>query len=168
MKKIMFYGLAAMIALGAGCKKREDGTTEMMSAEEVQETAVKVAEKTEEVTKKASAAVSSFTVKTEDVMSDLNVSVKEIKEKVAAFDKNEVLAYAEQYKHVILEKKDQIGALTEKVKGLSMTEVIGEKGKALKDQLSQYTGQLNGLKDRYGIYLDKLKGLGVDLSAYGL
>ena len=37
MKQIIFYALAASLALGAGCKKGEDGTTEMMSAGEVAE-----------------------------------------------------------------------------------------------------------------------------------
>jgi len=140
----------------------------LMSAEEVaektQETAVKVAEKTAEATE----AVSSLTVKAEEVMGDLNKSVEEIKQKVAAFDKTQVLAYANKYKDVLLEKKDQITELTSKIKGLSMTDALGEKGKALKGQLTQYTDQFNGLKERYSVYLDKLKEFGVDLSAYGL
>lgn len=180
MKRIVFYALAGAVVLATGCtKKNEDGTTELMSTEEVvvktQETAVQVTEKAadvtekaEEVTQQATAAVNAITVKTEDVMGDLNQSVEEIKEKVAGFDKTQLLAYADKYKDVLFEKKDQLTALTEKVKDLSMTEMIGEKGKALKDQLTQYTDQFNGLKERYGIYLDKLKTFGVDLSAYGL
>lgn len=179
MKQIIFYTLAAVLVLCEGCKKNEDGTTELMSTEEVaeksQETAVHVAEKSaevtekaEEVTKQAAAAVNSFTVQAEDVMDDLNQSVEEIKRKVAAFDKNQLLAYADKYKDVVLEKKDQIAELTNKVKSLSMTDALGEKGKALKGQLTQYTDQLNGLKERYSVYLDALKGFGVDLSAYGL
>ncbi len=93
---------------------------------------------------------------------------EQVKQQVASFDKSQLLGYADKYKEVILEKKDQIAELGDKVKGLSMTEMLGEKGKALKDQLSQYTGQLSGLKDRYGIYLEQLKSFGVDLSAYGL
>ncbi|MEN8255000.1 MAG: hypothetical protein ABFR33_05975, partial [Verrucomicrobiota bacterium] len=101
-------------------------------------------------------------------MGDLNQSVEEIKQKVAGFDKTQVLAYADKYKDVLLEKKDQVAALTNKVKSLSMTDALGEKGKALKAQLTQYTDQFNGLKERYQPYLDALKGFGVDLSAYGL
>lgn len=173
MRHIVFYALAAGLVLGAGCtKKNEDGTTELMSTEEVavktQETAVEVTEKAAEVTEKATAAVSALSVKAQDVMGDLNQSVEEIKKKVAGFDKAEVVAYADTYKDVILEKKDQLVALTEKAKGLSMTEMLGEKGKALKNQLAQYTDQLKGLKERYDVYLDKLKEYGVDLSAYGL
>lgn len=180
MTKIVYYALVAGLVLGAGCsKENEDGTTEMMSAEEVaektQETAVQVTEKAaevtekaEEVTKQATEAISSLTVKAEDVMADLNKSVEQIKEKVAAFDKTQLLGYADTYKDVILEKKGQLDTLTEKVKGLSAMELIGEKGKALKSELTQYTEQLTGLKDRYNVYLGKLQEFGVDLSAYTL
>lgn len=179
MKQIVFYILATALVMCAGCKRNDDGTTELMSAGEIaeksRETAVKVAEKTveatekaEEVTRQATEAVSSFTVKAEEVMGDLNESVEEIKQKVATFDKTQVLAYANKYKDVLLEKKDQITGLTSKIKGLSMTDALGEKGKALKNQLTQYTDQFNGLKERYSVYLDKLKEFGVDLSAYGL
>jgi hypothetical protein len=172
MKRVVFYALAVALVAGIGCKRKDDGTTELMSAEEVvnktQETAIKSTEKTAEVTQQATAAVSSFSVKAEDVMGDLNSSVEELKQKVAGFEKTQVIAYADKYKDVILEKKDQITELSEKVKGLSMTEVIGEKGKALKEELSQYTDQLDGLKDRFGVYLEKLETYGVDLSAYGL
>jgi predicted Zn-dependent protease with MMP-like domain len=172
MKQIIFYALAAGLALSAGCKKGEDGTTEMMSAEEIadttQEAAVQATEKAAEVTETATAAVSAITVKAEDVMGDLNQSVDEIKQKVAAFDKTQVMAYADQYKNVLLEKKDQIADLTGQLKGLSMTEMMGDKAKLIKDQITLYSDQFAGLKDRYSIYLEKLESFGVDLSAYTL
>ena len=172
MRQILFYALATSLALGAGCKKGEDGTTEIMSSEEVvektQAAAVQATEKAAEITEKAGAAVSTLTVKAEDVMADLNQSVEEIKQKVAAFDKTEVLAYVDQYKSVLLEKKDQIADLTGQIKGLSMTEMMGDKAKGLKDQLAQYSDQFAGLKDRYSVYLQKLEEFGVDVSAYRL
>ena len=172
MKRIVFYALATSLIMVASCKKGEDGSTEMMSAGEVadktQEVAVQTTEKVAEVTEKAEAAVSALTVKAEDVMADLNQSVEQIKEKVAAFDKTQVLSYVDQYKNVLLEKKDQIADLTEQVKGLSMTEMMGDKAKAIKTQLAQYSDQFAGLKDRYSIYLQKLEEFGVDLSAYRL
>jgi hypothetical protein len=172
MKQMAFYALAALLVLGAGCRKGEDGTTEVMSAGEVADTtqaaAVQATEKAAEVTEQAEAAVKAVTVKAEDVMADLNQSVEQIKEKVAAFDKTQVLAYAAEYKNVLLEKKDQIADLSGQLKGLSMTEMMGDKAKALKDQLAEYSEQLAGLKDRYSVYLEKLEEFGVDLSAYTL
>jgi hypothetical protein len=165
MKKMACCALATGLVLGAGCsKENEDGTKEMMTvteiAEQTQETAVQVTEETQKV-------VSILTVKTEEVMSDLNKTVDEVKQKVASLDQNHIMAYAETYKTVILEKKEQLTALTEQLKSLSAMEIIGEKGKALKAEVAKYTEQLTALKDRYGIYVNKLKELGVDLSAYG-
>ena len=78
------------------------------------------------------------------------------------------MAYADQYKNVLLEKKDQIADLTGQLKGLSMTEMMGDKAKLIKDQITLYSDQFAGLKDRYSIYLEKLESFGVDLSAYTL
>ncbi len=172
MKRILFMALTAGLLSGAGCKKQEDGSTEMMSPEEVAEktqaVAVQTTEKAAEATAKAEAAVSALTVKAEDVMSDLNQSVEEIQQKVAGFDQTQVLAYVDQYKAVLLEKKDQIAELTGQLKSLPMTEMMGDKAKALKDQIAQYGDQFSGLKDRYSVYLQKLEEFGVDLSSYTL
>lgn len=101
-------------------------------------------------------------------MGDLKLSLNEIKEETATMDKNQLMDRASKYKEVILEKSTQLSGLTDQLKGLSMGDLLGEKGKNLKKKGLQYTDQLSSLKDRYGIYLDKLKTLGIDLSAYGL
>jgi hypothetical protein len=172
MRLILFYALAVSLFMIAGCKKGEDGTAERMSSEEVIEkthaATVQASEKAAEITEKADAAVSTLTVKAEDVMADLNQSVEQIQQKVAGFDKTQVLAYVDQYKSVLLEKKGQIADLTGQLKDLSMTELMGDKAKVLKDQITQYSDQFAGLKDRYSIYLQKLEEFGVDLSAYTL
>jgi len=172
MKKILFMALAAGLLSGVGCKKQEDGSTTMMSSEEMvektQAAAVQTTEKAAEATAKAEAAVSALTVKAEDVMGDLNQSVEEIKEKVAGFDKTQVLAYVDQYKAVLLEKKDQLADLTGQLKSLPVTEMMGQKATALKSQISQYGDEFLGLKERYSVYLQKLEEFGVDLSSYTL
>lgn len=177
MKQIVFYALASALVLGAGCsRENNDGTTETTMpeerAEDVQETPIVAAEKTKEVTgevaEKTKEAVAAVTVKAEDVMDDLNQSIAAVKEKAAAFDKDQLMAYTATYKDVILEKKEQVAALTAKVKGLSAMELIGDKGKALKAELTKCTEQLGGLKDRYNVYLEQLGAFGVDLSAYTL
>lgn len=198
MKQVVFYTLAAGLVLGAGCSKKTETTAEtkpakeaapqptavqskaeavksmeiatatMAKAEEVLKQAEESSKKAVEVSKQATAAVTAMKVKAEDVMADLNLSVDQIKEKVSGFDVSQVMAYADSYQDVILEKKDQLADLAGQLKGLSVTEMLGDKAKSIKSQLSQYTEQLSGLKDRYGVYLDQLKAFGVDLSAYGL
>lgn len=183
MKQMIYLTLAAGLIMSTGCKREDDGSTEMMNTEEVaektREVAVQATEKateitakaetaTKEVTRKAEAAVSALTVKAEDVMGDLNQSVSQIKQQVAGFDSAQVIAYAKQYKDLMLEKKDEIAALTDQLKKIPLTEMMGEKAKELKTKAEEYTAQLSGLKDRYSVYLDKLKELGIDLSDYGL
>jgi uncharacterized coiled-coil DUF342 family protein len=179
MKKTVFAALAALLTLGTGCSRNDDGTTELMSAEEVAEktqaaavkTTEKVAEVTaraEEVSKQASAAAAAITVKAEDVMGDLNQSVEEIKQKVAGLDKAQTLGYVQQYKDVILAKKDQVAGLAEKLKGLSVMEIAGAKGKELKSRLDQYKTQLSGLKERYAHYYNKLEEFGHKMSEFDL
>lgn len=177
MRKIMFYTLAAGLVSGAGCSKKEETPptpppsmppaiaqiTGKVAAVTAQAQAV-----TKDITQKAQAAVQALTVKPEAVMADLNVPIADLKAKVANYGQPELLGYANAYKEVILAKKDQLAGLTSTLKGLPMADMLGEKGKAIKDQLTQYTSQLAGLKERYGVYLDMLKKFGVDLSSFGL
>lgn len=118
-----------------------------------------------ETVEKAKTAVR---VTSEDVLADLKLSPEEVKTKAAGCDQSQLTAYADGYRQVLSEKKQELASLSEKLKGLQVTDMLGEKGKSLKTQISEYTSQLSGLKERYGIYLDLLKKFGVDLSAYGL
>lgn len=120
----------------------------------------------QELSQKAQTVMKELTVNKEDVLAELDQPVANIKAKVADLGQPALLAYASTYKDVLLEKKDQLAGLTEQLKALPMGDMLGSKGKAIKDQLSQYTSQLSGLKDRYSIYLDQLKALGVDLSSF--
>jgi hypothetical protein len=120
------------------------------------------------VAQKVEALKSAIAIKPDEVLAELNQPVAEIQTKVASLEQPELLAYVSTYKDVLLEKKEQLAGLTSQLKSLSMSEMLGTKGNEIKTQLSQYTSQLSGLKERYSVYLDKLKALGVDLSAFGL
>lgn len=172
MKRMLFYALAGGLLIGSGCKKKADGSVEMMSPDEVAEqtqvVATQTVEKAEEVRQqvadKTREAVSMLTVKAEDVMGDLNQSVESLKEKVASFDQTQLQAYADKYKELITEKKDQIASLTEQIKAIPISDMMGEKTLALKEQLGKYTQQITALKERYTVYLDKLKDSGAEQS----
>lgn len=181
MKQAIFYALAAGLVLSAGCSKKEEPAKVIPKEPVAQQTPAAPAQVTEKVTaiatqaqaitkdvaQKVEAVKSALTVKTEQVMAELNQPVADIKAKVASLGQPELLANANAYKDVILAKKDQLASLTSQLKSLPMSDML-VKGKAIKDQLSQYTTQLSGLKERYGVYLDMLKKLGVDLSSFGL
>ncbi len=195
MKQVIFSVLTAGVILSAGCSKKEEPAPpevapKAMISEQAEAASKDVTQKTEtvtaqatekiaavteqaktatrEVAQKIEAVKTALTVKPDQVMAELNQPVADIKAKVAALGQPELLAYASTYKDVLLEKKDQLAGLTGQLKALPMSDMLGAKGKAVKDQFSQYTSQLSGLKERYSVYLDKLKSLGVDLSAFGI
>lgn len=185
MKPIVFCALAAGVVLSTGCsedkKAAEAAPVETTASltdqaksvtKDLSQKAESVTEQAKtaavDMTEKAQSAIKNFTVSKDDVMAELDQPVADLKAKVETLAQPELLAYAGTYKDVLLEKKDQLAGLTSQLKGLPMGDMLGEKGKAIKDQISQYTTQFNGLKERYGVYLDKLKSLGVDLSAFGI
>ena len=195
MKQVVISVLTAGVILSAGCSKKEEPappevapkttiaeqaqTASKDMTQKAEAVTAQAAEKiagvteqaktaTQEVAQKIEAVKSALTVKPDQVMAELNQPVANIKAKVAALGQPELMAYANTYKDVLLEKKAQFTGLTDQLKALPMGDMLGAKGKAIKDQLSQYTSQLSGLKERYSVYLDKLKSLGVDLSSFGL
>jgi hypothetical protein len=184
MKQVIFYALAAGLVLSSGCSKKEEPSSTSVApkatvAEQAQAATAQITGKVAAVTaqaqavnkdvaRKVEAVKSALAVNPDQVMAELNQPVADIKAKVATLGQPELLAYANTYKEVILEKKDQLANLTSSLKSLPMADMLGEKGKAIKDQLSQYTTQLTGLQERYSVYLDQLKALGADLSSFGL
>lgn len=183
MKQVVFHALAAGLILGAGCSKKEDpapapvqtapketSATQAapMTFAQMSEKATAVAAKAQAVTKEASRTMNALTVTPEQVLAELDQPVADIKAKAAGYGQPELLATVNAYKDMILAKKDQLAGLSTQLKGLGMTDMLGEKGAAIKNQLTQYTSQLAGLKERYGVYLDMLKKFGVDLSSFGL
>lgn len=182
MKQVVVYTLAAGLILGAGCSKKEEPAPAPVQAApketaapqtpmpfaQMSEKATAVAAKAQTVTKEAAQTMNALAVKPEQVLAELSQPVADIKAKAANYNQSELLATANAYKDAILAKKDQLTGLTTQLKGLGMTDLLGEKGAAIKNQLTQYTSQLSGLKERYSVYLDMLKKFGVDLSSFGL
>lgn len=182
MKQAIFYVLAAGLVLSAGCSKKEEKpsapaasavkpampTTVAQVTGKVAAVTAQAQAATKEVVQKVEAVKTALAVKPDQVMAELNQPIADIKTKVASLGQPELMAYASTYKDVIVAKKDQLASLTSALKGLPMADMLGEKGKAIKAELSQYTNQLAGLKERYSVYLDKLKALGVDLSSFGI
>ena len=165
MKKLGLVLMTAAFVLGSGfLKKNEDGSYSADTAE-LSKQADAVAKDASSKTKEAAAAI---TVKTDEIMADCNKSVEDMKQKLATMKKDHLLAYTEKYKTLLAGKTDEINAVKQQIKNLKWTEKFGAKSKELKGQLSEYKGQYDALKEKYDLYVGKLKGMGVDLSAYGL
>lgn len=107
-------------------------------------------------------------VKAEDIMGNLDLSMDDIKAKVASLDKDQLLAYASKYKSMLSEHEDKIAVVTGQLKEMNWFKRLGTQGKALKATAAGYTEKLNTLKGQYSVYTEQLKSFGIDLSTYGL
>lgn len=163
MKTALQFTLAAGLALTLGCSEQKEASTTTTTPEKPVVAAPKNITATTDPAKTLQTVVSNAQAL---VSADLNRSLEEIKTRAAAFSQSELLTYANSYKDTILEKKNQIASLAETLKKLPVAEMLGPKGKQLKETAELYTKQLIELKDRYNIYIDKLKPYGIDLSKY--
>ncbi|MCF7848920.1 MAG: apolipoprotein A1/A4/E family protein [Kiritimatiellales bacterium] len=185
MKKMPWSICVCTVLMAAlfsgGCKKKEEPAPEPLP-EPVTKTEVakenvtkvkddvtaKVKELDAVVKEKASSIKTSFMGEKADITADLGSSLTDVKAKAASLDQKSLMNYMEGYKTVIAEKTTEYQGLVDKVKGISKMELLGSKGRELTQQVAQYKDQLTALKDRYQVYIDKLKSMGVDLSKYGL
>ncbi|MDZ8118363.1 hypothetical protein [Pontiella agarivorans] len=187
------FGLALMAAAfvcsSGFLKKSEDGSYAVDTSgieKKADEVAAAASAKAEEMTgqaenlsakaiEKIKEQAAKLGVSKEEVLADLQKPLEEIKTKVAAMDPAKLTAYLGQYASVFADAQTNVTEYTQQVKDLNWIQKFTTKGKELKTQLEQYTTQFNGLKEQAGVYLEKLKGygldpaaLGIDLSAYGL
>lgn len=107
-------------------------------------------------------------VSKEEIMVDLEKPIEDIKTKVSAMDPAKLTAYLGQYSNVITDAQKQVADYTQQVKDLKWTQTFSKKGKELKTQLEKYTNQFSTLKEQAGLYMNTLKGFGLDPAALGL
>jgi hypothetical protein len=60
------------------------------------------------------------------------------------------------YEAAISEKSKEVQALAAKVKEIPLTELMGDKAKALKDDVSKLTTSMDKLKDQMAVYAKEL------------
>ncbi|WP_372806523.1 hypothetical protein [Pontiella sp.] len=118
-----------------------------------------------EETKKAMAMLN---VKAEDVQANLGLSAADLKAQLENFKAEKLLAYAGEYQKLLETTKTKVADYGAQVKELKWTQKFTAKGRALKGQLKDYQAQLDTLSSQYGVYIDKLKAMGINLSDYGL
>jgi hypothetical protein len=118
-----------------------------------------------EETKKAMALLN---VKAEDVQANLGLSTADLKAQLESFKQEKLLAYAGEYQKLLETTQTKVTDYGTQFKELKWTQKFTSKGRELKGQLKQYQGQLDTLSAQYGIYIDKLKAMGVNLSDFGL
>lgn len=178
MKYFAAYVLTAGLILSTGCSKEEEATSTQID-KPVDSVITKIKDVTPRLTQEAKDTAENFSkqtieaiqaldIKPETVLDQLNESADAVKEKVESYNAEELIGFANTYKEMILDKKEQLLNLSNQFKALPMAEKFTEKGLMVKRQVAKHTKQIAELKDRLDLYLDKLKSLGFDISSFGL
>lgn len=95
---------------------------------------------------------------------DIEKPIAEIKAMVEKMDVEQIKATAIKYKDAILAKKPELDELTDKIKEIPIAKMLSDETKALKVELDELTKSTGALKERFNIYMDKLKELKIDIS----
>ena len=71
---------------------------------------------------------------------------------------------AKSYASEIASKRDAAEKMQGELKGLSIQDMLGEKGKGIKDQVTALSQQVSALTARYQVYAQKYQAAGGDIS----
>jgi len=87
---------------------------------------------------------------------DENKPIDQIAAEAAQMGQAELQKMVEKYEAALAAKGQEVDALKEKIKEIPLTEMMGEKAKSLKDDLSEITTSLSRLKDQMAVYAKEL------------
>ncbi len=99
---------------------------------------------------------------------DLQTPVAQLQAAAQAMSVDALKTKALQYKEAIVGKQADVETLLAKVKGLSISDALGEEGKTVKNDLQSLQTTVSELKDRYQVYYNALKEKGADLTGLAL
>ena len=95
---------------------------------------------------------------------DENKPISEVKAEAEGMDLEELRSTALKYKDAIFARQDDIAKVTAELKKIPIAKMLGEEAKGLKSDVDNLSKSLSSLKERFGIYYDKIKAKGGDLS----
>jgi len=90
--------------------------------------------------------------------------ISEVKAEAEQMDVDALRAQAVAFKDSILAKQKDLEKINEQLKQIPVTELLGEKAKTLKTEVETVTKSLSALKERFDVYVGKLKEKKGDLS----
>lgn len=88
---------------------------------------------------------------------DEEKSIEQVTAEAAEMSREKLQKMVDQYKRAVAERQADVEALHTKLKELSISDLMGEKAKALKTKLSDLTTSLNTLKDHLTVYTEQVK-----------
>lgn len=95
---------------------------------------------------------------------DPNKPIDQVQAEASKMNAGDLEAMAKAYAKEIESNKGEIEKVKEELKGLAPKDLLGDKGKSIKNDLSEITGEVSELTKRYKIYVDELKAKGGDIS----
>ena len=94
---------------------------------------------------------------------DDNKPISEVEAEADKMSVEKLKSMAGTYKDAIAAKKDEVEKLAAKLKDIPLSEMMGEKAKALKAEMDKLNKSISALTERSKVYYDKLKEKGGDL-----
>jgi hypothetical protein len=95
---------------------------------------------------------------------DENKPISEIQTEANSMDVDQLRSMALSYKDAILGKQGEVTKIAEKIAEIPVVDMLGEEAKNLKTELDNVNKSGQALTDRFGVYYDKVKEKGGDLS----
>ena len=95
---------------------------------------------------------------------DRSISLEDAKAKAETMDVKQLMKKAKSYSAEIEKQQAKIQDVQSGLKGLSPRDLIGDKGKEIKEKMKVLSDDVEVLMKRYGVYARKYKELGGDLS----
>jgi hypothetical protein len=99
---------------------------------------------------------------------DTSKPIPEVKAEAEKMDVAQLRDMAMQYKDAIAAKADEIKNEGLKLRELPISEMTGDKAKAINATVDELKKTVDALKERFQIYLDELKKKGGDISGLQL
>ena len=99
---------------------------------------------------------------------DENKPVSEIKAESEQMNVAALRDMAMAYKEKIVAQKDEIEKIAAKVKEIPIANMLDEEAKKLQTDIKNLNASISNLKERFGIYYNKLKEKNGDLSGLSL
>jgi hypothetical protein len=175
MNSVIRIGLCMLIAgcllNFAGCKKKADETKPAAPVATKPAAEVK-AEAAKTAAEQPKAAAPAAEVKTEAVKATAaaieTIPVADVKAEAGKMNVEQLKAKAMEYKNLIVAKKATLETLAAKLKGIPLTEQMGAEAKGIQTDIATLNKSVAALTERFQVYYNKLKEMGVDLSAFGI
>lgn len=95
---------------------------------------------------------------------DTTKPIDQIQKEVQTMSTADLEKNARAYYDAMMDQKGELDKVKEKIKELSPQDLLGEKAKDLKTEISGISSEVDALNKRFEIYADALKKQGGDLS----